>query len=287
MLKKGIKSVLRIRKAASIFASVMRTGGFATINVTQYSSYTCLEDKHVVITGGGSGIGYATARKCIDLGAHVLITGRNENKLQDAVNSLSNTHSQYLVWDIGDVAKTETNVRRCFELLNGRIDVVINNAGVQPKEFFPEVTSDEWDRIYDINSRGTFFVSQGFCKAWIESPSSTARHLINISSQGGFVGALYPYRLSKWDIRGLTEGLGVMMAPYGILVNGIAPGVVRTEMQGIALKQGDNCYCSQNPIGRVALPEEVAELIAFMISDACNFMVGQTIVLDGGYSLKC
>lgn len=114
---------------------------------------------------------------------------------------------------------------------------------------------------------------------------NSIKKIILISSQGGFVGATYPYRLSKWDIVGLTEGLGKQVCKQGILVNGIAPGVVKTEMQQFSLNQGENTYCGQNPIGRVALPEEIAELAAFMISDACNFMVGQTIRVDGGYSL--
>ena len=120
----------------------------------------------------------------------------------------------------------------------------------------------------------------------MQASSGCYRHLINISSQGGFVGATYPYRMSKWDIRGLTAGLGLQMAPYGVLVNGIAPGVVKTSMQSFALEQGNNTYCKQNPLERVALPEEIAEFIVFMLGDACNFMVGQTVVLDGGYSLK-
>ena len=91
--------------------------------------------------------------------------------------------------------------------------------------------------------------------------------------------------MSKWDIRGLTEGLGLEMAKYGVLVNGIAPGVIRTKMQEFSMKQGDNIYCDQNPLLRVGLPEEIAELAVFMMSDSCNFMTGQTILIDGGFSL--
>ena len=100
------------------------------------------------------------------------------------------------------------------------------------------------------------------------------------------MGATYPYRMTKWDIRGLTRGLGAKMAPYGVIVNGIAPGVVKTDMQDFSLKQGDNVYCNQNILERVSLPEEIAELAAYMISDACTFMIGQTILIDGGASLN-
>ena len=90
----------------------------------------------------------------------------------------------------------------------------------------------------------------------------------------------------KWDIRGLTEGLGKTLIKKGIIVNGIAPGVVKTSMQAFSIEQGDNLYTSQNPISRVILPEEIAELALFLISDASNAIVGQTIVCDGGYTLK-
>ena len=110
--------------------------------------------------------------------------------------------------------------------------------------------------------------------------------IINISSQGGFVGATYPYRMSKWDIVGLTRGLGLSLIDKNIIVNSIAPGVVRTEMQEHYFRQGDNVYSDENPIKRFAYPEEIAQLAIFMMSDLSNFIVGQTIVCDGGYTLK-
>ena len=90
----------------------------------------------------------------------------------------------------------------------------------------------------------------------------------------------------KWDIRGFTEGLGKSLVDDRIIVNGIAPGVVKTSMQEFSLNQGDNLYTNQNPIHRVCLPEEIAELALFLMSDRSNFIIGQTIVCDGGYTLK-
>lgn len=286
MLKSVYKAARRFPHACSAFAQVMKTGGVNTITVAEIQHDMSLSGKHIVITGGGSGIGFAIAQKCVKSGAEVVITGRDEQKLRAAISAIGEVHARYLVWDIADMSDIGNQVNRCFELLDGRVDVLVNNAGVQPHEFFPNVDTKEWERIYTINSRGTFFVSQEFCRRWIDNPSDKYRHLVNICSQGGFVGATYPYRMSKWDVRGLTEGLGLQMAPHGVLVNGVAPGVVKTAMQRFALQQGDNGYCKQNPLSRVAFPEEIAEFIVFLVSDACNFMVGQTIVLDGGYSLK-
>jgi len=92
--------------------------------------------------------------------------------------------------------------------------------------------------------------------------------------------------MTKWDIAGLTQGLGIKLAPYGIIVNGIAPGITATNMLPGYLNRKENVYCSQNPIKRFSFPEEIAELAIFLISDAGNFIVGQTIICDGGYSLK-
>lgn len=286
MIKRIGKGLLRVSSAFKAFAQVLSEGGIKQIEVSLLNKNRELENKKIVVTGGGSGIGLAVARCCVDAGANVLITGRNERKLRDAVRSIGNNRLSYLVWDATGVESSDMKVLACEKILGGQIDAVVNNAGVPPHEFFPNVSSDEWDRIYLTNSKGIFFTAQAFCRYWIDHPSDQYRHLINISSQGGFVGALYPYRMSKWDIRGLTEGLGVQMASKNVLVNGVAPGVVRTAMQSFALKQGNNAYCNQNLLKRYALPEEVAELIFFMLSGACNFMVGQTILLDGGYSIK-
>ena len=164
--------------------------------------------------------------------------------------------------------------------------ITVNNAGIAPKKFFGAVDEDEWEKIYNTNLKGNYFLTQEIVKRWRSISFKDYKKIINISSQGGYVGATYPYRMTKWDVRGLTEGLGKMLIGDHIIVNGIAPGVVKTSMQEFSLDQGDNLFCKQNPLGRVILPEEIAELALFLISDASNSIVGQTIVCDGGYTLK-
>lgn len=279
------KGAMRFPAALAAFRQVISTGGVSEIRVSQLSGDNQLLGKRAVITGGGSGIGFAIAKKLASQGALVLITGRNRQKLKQAAERIEGNVS-FLASDVGNPRDVSMLVDECERALEDEIDIVVNNAGLQPAEFFPNVSVEEWDRLYRVNSRGSFLVAQEFCKRWMKTAPCQYRYLINISSQGGFVGATYPYRMSKWDIRGLTEGLGCTMAPFDVLVNGIAPGVVKTDMQQFAIAQGDNGFCSQNPLGRYALPEEVAELVAFMVSGACSFMVGQTVVLDGGYSLK-
>lgn len=280
-----IGKVKRIMDLMRSLKTIYKDGGVNQVKLTTIKYGNILDNKKIVITGAGSGIGLAIAQKCISCGAQVVITGRNEDKLKAAIVKINSPKIKYIVWDVSDVSLLSSKIDECMLKLDGSIDIFINNAGAAAKEFFPNVSEIEWDRIYNTNSKAIFFISEYLCKYWMRNPADFYRKIINIDSQGGFVGATYPYRMSKWDIRGLTKGLGLKMAPHNVLVNGIAPGVVKTEMQKFSMQQGDNMYCSQNPLKRICLPEEVAELAVFMISDSCNFMVGETVLLDGGYSL--
>lgn len=283
---KSLLILKRIKKACKSFFATLKYGGYNTVQIHEIEHKKMLSGKTILVTGAGSGIGLAISKKCLDCGAKVIMTGRNEEKLKSALQELCSDQASYIVWDISDVAHMSEKLEECIDNY-GDIDVLVNNAGIQPKEFFPNVTEKEWDAIYNVNSKGTFFITEELCKRWMDnSDYSKLRKIINIDSQGGFLGATYPYRMTKWDIRGLTRGLGAKMAPYGVAVNGIAPGVVRTDMQNFSLRQGDNLYCNQNILERVCLPEEIAELAAYMISDACTFMIGQTILIDGGASLN-
>ena len=283
----SIGSVIRRASfALRIAKQCYRYGGFASVNISYPLHGEVLQGKNVLITGGSSGIGLAIAKKCVLCGANVLITGRNINKLEQAVLEIGKERCSYIVWDISAIGDIKIKLGECQSLLGGEISVLINNAGIAPSKFWGNVDEEEWEKIYATNLKGLFFLTQELVKSWKTQAKESYRKIINISSQGGFVGATYPYRMVKWDIRGFTEGLGKMLIKDRIIVNGIAPGVVKTSMQGFSLSQGDNLYTNQNPIERVILPEEIAELALFLISDASNAIVGQTIVCDGGYILK-
>ena len=277
----------RIRQAARCALQGFRYGGCSTARISYPSYGEILTGKRILITGGSSGIGLAIAKKCVECGADVLITGRNKDKLDAAVNEIGKQHCFSLTWDISQTDLTDKKLDECELLLGGDITTLVNNAGVPPSRFWGDVDEEEWDKIYTINLKGLFFLTQALTGRWKKQMvSDEYRKVINISSQGGFVGATYPYRMVKWDIRGLTEGLGKALVKERIIVNGIAPGVVKTSMQEFSVRQGDNLYTDQNPMGRVILPGEIAELAVFLINDASNAIVGQTIVCDGGYTLK-
>lgn len=276
----------KMRMALRCALTCYRDGGVAAVNIAYPRFDDILEGKNILVTGGSSGIGLAIAKKCVKCGAHVIITGRKETKLEQAVAEIGDERCSSIIWDISDVNSIDNKIDECENILGREISVLVNNAGIPPNKFFGAVDEKEWDTIYSTNLKGLFFLTQEIVRRWRLQPKDDYRKIINISSQGGFVGATYPYRMVKWDIRGLTEGLGKSLINSRIIVNGIAPGVVKTAMQDFSLRQGDNLYTNQNPLNRVILPEEIAELALFLISDVSNAIVGQTIVCDGGYTLK-
>lgn len=281
-----INKLRRLTYAFRLIKPIYKYGGISSVTIATPSYNNILEGKCVLVTGGSSGIGYAIAKKCLEVGAVVIITGRNEDKLKKASTDLNSPNCHYIVWDMADVDEIPTKLSDCEEIFKKCIDILINNAGVAPTKFFGNVDEEEWNKIYNNNLKGTYFLCQEITKHWKKAQFEEYKKIINISSQGGFVGASYPYRMTKWDVRGLTEGLGRLLIKDRIIVNGIAPGVVKTSMQSFSLLQGDNLYTNQNPIKRIILPEEIAELALFLMSDASNAIVGQTIVCDGGYILK-
>lgn len=282
-IAKGLKRVPIVYKAS---INIVRFGGYATYKIFYKNPSDLLEGKRVLITGGTSGIGLSIAKKCLKEGAYVLITGRDEKKLKHVSNEINHIRLKSLVWDVKDLSIISEKIKVTELILDGGIDILVNNAGIINDVQFPNITPEIWNNIYETNSRGLFFLTQELCKQWMKEKTKVNKKILNISSQGAFVGATYPYRLTKWDVVGLTQGLGVKLAKYGIIVNAIAPGIVATNMQPNILIQGDNIFCSENPIERYALPDEIAELAIYLMSDLSNFIVGQTIIIDGGYSLK-
>jgi len=279
--------IKRMPQILRAIKTVIKNGGASKIYVTQTNDNTSLLGKRVLITGGGSGIGLSIAKKAITQGATVVIAGRDDKKLNDAAVKINSPKLITKVWDVSDVDNIANNLSGLNKLLGGEFDILVNNAGIIDGTDFPNVKPEQWDKIYAVNSKAVFFLSQEVAKRWLESGTeSKYRKIINISSQGGFVGATYPYRLTKWDVVGMTQGLALKLAPRGIIVNGIAPGIIATEMQDSSLVDQSNAFINENPLKRYALPEEVAELAGFLMSDASNFIVGHTVVCDGGFSLK-
>jgi 3-oxoacyl-[acyl-carrier protein] reductase len=258
-----------------------RTGGVTKVAITKLEYTNSLHGKKALVTGGSSGIGLAIAKKLITCGAEVVITGRNSEKLKAAKNEISSQKIHAYVWDISETTKISEHVENIISLLNGNFDILVNNAGVLINgQDFLTVSEEVWDQTYATNLKGAYFLSQYVANSWIKNTKSGK--ILNISSQGGFCTASYPYRMTKWDMVGLTKGLGKLLAPRNIIVNGIAPGMIATDMIS---RNSDNIYSDLQPNKRLGLPEEIGELAYFLLSPACTNIIGQTIICDGGYTL--
>lgn len=283
MFDKLVRVTGRMIAAIRGIKQCWKVGGVSRVQINQINYGEILAAKTVLVTGGSSGIGFAIAKKCLSEGAEVVITGRNEDKLKRAQEHIQSDRLHIMVWNHADVSGCKEKLQECLKLLRSeKLDALVNNAGVclQPLDFFA-TTESAWDQTYAVNSKGLFFLTQAFCEDCLKK--NQPAKVVNISSQGGLLPAPHPYRMTKWDVIGFTKGLGQRLAPHGIIVNGVAPGMIATEMIG---RDPDNAYSTLQPIRRIGIPEEVAELVLFLISGAADNIVGQTIVCDGGYTSR-
>lgn len=238
-----------------------------------------LTNKVVLITGGSGGIGFAIAKKCLASGAKVIIAGTSEQKLNAKVKECDTQSIKALVLNLNDVSSFEAKVQEACGLFEeNRIDVLVNSAGVNPAKRFFDITEKDFDTTMAVNVKGVFFMCQAMAKYMIEN--KIKGHILNLSSSSALRPAWGPYEMSKWTIKGFTVGLADMLIKHGIVVNAIAPGPTATPMLG--KEAGDDLDLPNNPTGRYAMPEEIAELAVMLISDAGKLVVGDTLYATGG-----
>lgn len=258
-----------------------------TINVNNITLLPneLLKGKVAVITGASRGIGFATAKAMIQSGATVIALGRSKEKLDNAQKEINS--EQYIPFpcDVSTVAFIDKYICDFLNLVNGhQLDILINCAGVKNgnDERFWKYTPDEFSFVMDTNLKGTFFWCQQFSKYFISH--NIKGHIVNVISIKGFIGEASPYSVSKWGCIGLTKGLARILAPKGIIVNGVAPGGTATDMA--KFNDGDSMLHLATPSMRLADPNEIANLIVFLASDLGNNIVGDVITSDGGQSLQ-
>lgn len=271
----------KILRGIKNFIKYLKSGGVVYMNMAQINYNGILKNKTVLVTGGTSGIGYAIAKKCLDEGAKVLITGRNFEKLDEIKKQINNDNLFILEWDVSNSKIAKEKIEEVFNTLGG-LDIAFNNAGIYNSKAFLEVNEDDWNSTLDTNTKGLFFICQAISEMLIKQ--NKGGKIINIASNRGILGDTGPYGISKWGVVGLTKGLGRDLISKGIIVNGIAPGITATNINGIDVNE--NAFSEGPRNKRVALPEEIAELALFLASDASNNIVGQVIVCDGGESLN-
>ena len=237
-----------------------------------------LEGKTALITGGSGGLGLAFAKAFKIAGCSVIIAGTNQDKLSKCQSDLGQDVLTIVI-DINNVSSLEAKVDEAVNLsASGKIDILVNSAGVNKAQNFLKVQEQDYDRIMSINAKGTFFMCQAMAKYMIKN--KIKGHILNVSSSSALRPAWTPYEISKWAINGFTKGLADVLLPYGIVVNAIAPGPTATPM--LNFEQGDSIANDNNLIGRFEMPSEIANLATFMVSDMGDMIIGDTFYISGG-----
>ena len=235
------------------------------------------KNKVVLITGGSGGIGMSIAKCIIQCGGKVVITGTNQEKLKKCCDMLGDNAAGIII-DMNDV---DTFYRKIYDAASifGSLDALVCSAGVHTENVkFWEINPCEYSRVVDINLKGTYFICFEFAK-YLRNASKKG-HILIVSSSRGSEPAWSPYGVSKWGLKGITEGFAKMLLPYGITVNSIAPGTTATEL--IGFKEGDSLQTFENNAQRLILPEELSPMISYLLSDAGNMITGETIHISAG-----
>lgn len=252
-------------------------------NISQLAPNDFLKGRTAIITGGTSGIGFEIAKAFINAGAFVVITGRKQEKIQAACTTINNSsfHKDRILgveMDNMVIQNLENKFHEILSKLNHKkIDILVNNAGVIGGHI-SNTTEEEYDKVLNTNLKAVFFFSKIVGKYFKEN--NIKGNILNIASSSSLRPAVSAYTISKWGVRGLTLGLAKALAPYGITVNGLAPGQTATPMLGRTEK--DDISSPKIPIGRYALPQEIANMAVILVSDMGRTIMGDIIYMTGG-----
>ena len=238
-----------------------------------------------IITGAQQGIGKAIAVKLASEGADIVVNWLDDKEKASEVADLVTSQGRKVVMFKGDIGQNDQARNLVSVTMNafGKIDVLVNNAGIYPRIPFFDVTEKDWNKIIQTNLKGAFFCSQMVAKKMRDLGASG--NIINISSQAisGLAKEGSVYSISKTALIGLTKTLAMELAPYRIRVNAIAPGLTDTDQPRLGLTETEiSDRANNSPLGRIVYPEEVAELAAFLASKKAAMITGQTHHINSG-----
>ena len=248
-----------------------------------------VDNKVCLITGGGSGLGRAMAEGLAHYGADIIVT-ELPSKIEIAEQAAQELRQQYgrkvlaLPLTLPNLDSINTMTEAALAEF-GRIDVLVNNAGIQIAKPALEVTEDDWDKVLDTNLKGAFFCAQSVGRQMVKQKSG---RIINIASQNGIVGYMKraAYCSAKAGLVNLTRVLAIEWAEYGINVNAVGPTFIRTALtaQTFADKAIADDLIGRIPLGRIGEPEEVIGAVVFLASDSASLVTGHTLLVDGGWT---
>jgi 3-oxoacyl-[acyl-carrier protein] reductase len=241
-----------------------------------------LAGRAAVVTGGTRGIGLAIARALAEDGASVVVSGRDAGRLESAVTEIETLGASAL-----GVAADQSKREDCDRLVDaakerfGRIDVLVNNAGITRDQLLVRMKDDDWDQVLDTNLRGVFLMTRAVAKSMMRQKSG---RIINIASTAGAMGnpGQVNYSAAKAGVIGLTKAAARELAHWNILVNAVAPGLIETDMAAAIPAEAREALLQQVPLKRVGAAREVAEVVRFLAGDGAAYVTGQTIHVNGG-----
>jgi 3-oxoacyl-[acyl-carrier protein] reductase len=223
-----------------------------------------LKGKKALVTGGSRGIGKAISDKLEYYGAEVIRTSTNDV-------------------DFSDEDSTNSFIEK---IRNVEIDILVNNAGICINNFIGDVSYEDFDKVQKVNLYGPFIVTQAVCEGMKKRGYGRIVNISSIKGTGSSERRL-SYTTSKSGLNGMTRTMACDLAPYGILVNSISPGFTNTELTDSMLTQSDKDYLVERiPMNRFGEVEDVANLVSFFVSDLNQYVTGQDIIIDGGYTIN-
>jgi len=251
-----------------------------------------LRGKRALITGGGTGLGKAMAKRYLELGAKVYICGRREEVLQAACEELASATGGAIAGfpcDVRDTVAVESLIGRVWT--EGALDIVVNNAAGNFLSRTEDLSANAWQAVIGIVLMGTINVTMACGRRWLaeKKPASVVNIVATYSSSGSGSGYVVPSAVSKAGVQALTRSLAVEWGPRGIRMNAIAPGPVPTEgafSRLLPKKELEKLAIQRVPMRRFGKPEEIANLAAFLVSDGAAYINGEVVAMDGGEWLQ-
>ncbi len=244
-----------------------------------------LTGKAAIVTGGAMGIGQGIALRLAEAGAGVLITDINLEAANNTVNQIRSKggKAEAIKADASSVADAKRTVQETVRAF-GRLDIIVNNAGIYPFAPALQMTEELWDKVLDINLKGLFFYSQAAAQEMMNE--GHGGKIINIASIDALhpTGNLVHYDASKGGVVMVTKALALELGPHNIMVNAIAPGGIQTPGASGPVTSDEflQAFISRIPLRRVGVPDDIAKAVFFLASGASDYMTGSLVVVDGG-----
>lgn len=247
-----------------------------------------LNKQTAIVTGAGTGIGQGIAIAFAREGAQVVVAGRRKEPLVQTVAQIQKVGgvARAVVCDVSVNAQVEALTQETVESFGG-VDILVNNAGIYRAHDALTMTDEQWDSVMSIDLKGVWYCSKAVIPHMLAKKRGKIIHISSIAGLIGFEQSA-AYCAAKGAVINLTREMALDYAPKGIFVNGIAPGVIESDMTSPMLKNDamKNDFLSKTPVGRIGKPEDIAHAAVFLASSESDFVVGQTIVVDGGWTIR-